>query len=72
MTRKLAVQLGAICFLGVTSPLLASSSNAHHERLQSVAFVDVNVIPMNTETVLHHQTVLVETIGSPKSAPLET
>lgn len=58
--RKFAVQLGAICFLGATAPLFASSSNAPHEKLQSVAFVDVNVIPMNTETVLHHQTVLVE------------
>jgi imidazolonepropionase-like amidohydrolase len=48
-----------MAFLLCVSPSLALAGPQSNEVTQCIAFIDVNVIPMNSDTLLDHQTVLI-------------
>lgn len=60
MPGKFLIQLCAILICGGISPLFAASGKVSNHEPRSIAFVDVNVIPMDKNIVLRHQTVLVK------------
>jgi predicted amidohydrolase YtcJ len=52
--------LFALFALAVVSPELGFANKVDRGTITPIAFVDVTVLPMNGETVLQHQTVLVQ------------
>ena len=60
MNQSRLARLCSLSFFAIALHCIALAANAQSKGTQATAFVDVTVLPMSTDAILPHQTVLVE------------